>query len=115
MTQKMSLTMGGPAFGYNGPISVVVWYDTIYQTFCFVPFEIPEGTLHGVVTDRGGKPVAWEQVIAVAGGVKYRTFTNARGEYRFPTKFAGPIDIRVGGVAQRLPQLEPEKSIDFRM
>ena len=107
--------MGGPAFGYTGPINMAVYYDTVYQTFVFKPFEIPSATLHGVLMNSAGKPMAGIEIIAIAGGVHYRTFTNAKGEYRFPSKFTGPIDLQVGAVTKRLPQIEPEKSIDFRL
>ena len=111
----MSLTVGGPAFGYTGPQNMDVYYDTLYKTFVFVPFELSAETLHGLVMSSAGKPAAGRLVIATAGGVKYRTYTNARGEYRFPSKFTGPIDLQVGSAAQHLPQFEPGKSIDFRL
>jgi hypothetical protein len=114
-TQKMSLTMGGPAFGYSGPINMAVYYDTLYQTFVFRPFDIPSGTLRGVVMSSTRKPIAGQEVIAFVGGVKYRTYTNVNGEYRFPSKFAGPINLQAGAVSQRLPRVEPGKSIDFRL
>jgi hypothetical protein len=112
--QKTSLTMGGPAFGYTGPANIAVYYDTLYKTFAFVPFEILGDTLHGVVLRSNGKPRAGQVVTAIAGGIKYRTFTNAKGEYRFPRELSGPIQLRAGNVAQRIPQLEPVKSIDFK-
>lgn len=114
-TQKMSLTMGGPAFGYTGPTNMAIYFDTLYQTFVFVPFEIPTGTLHGVVMSDTGRPIAGQEVNATVRGVEYRTYTDANGEYRFGSKFTGPIDLRVGAVAQRLRRLEPRKSIDFKL
>jgi hypothetical protein len=112
--QKMSLTMGGPAFGYTGPVNMAVYYDTLYKTFAFVPFEISGAGLHGVVSSTDGKPRAGQAVTAVAAGIKYRAFTNAVGEYRFPSEIAGPIILQAGNVVQQLPQVQSDMSIDLQ-
>jgi len=38
--------MGGPAFGYKGPINVGVHYGPIYQMFAFRLFDLPSEDLH---------------------------------------------------------------------
>jgi hypothetical protein len=112
--QKMSLTIGGPAFGYAGPVNLAVYYDTLYQTFVFVPFEIAASSLHGVVLSNAGKPRAGQAVTAIAGDVKYRTFTNSAGEYRFPNEVAGAVVLQAGNIVQHLPQIPPDRSVDLR-
>jgi hypothetical protein len=112
--QKMSLTMGGPSFGYAGPTNIAVYYDTTYKTFAFVPFEISGASLHGTVLRDDGKPRVGQPVSVMARGITYRTFTNTRGEYRFPAGLSGTLVVRAGNVAQPLRQLDATKSIDFR-
>jgi hypothetical protein len=113
--QKASLTMGGPAFGYTGPANMDVYYDTLYMTFAFVPNELSPDALHGVISSSQGKPVIGQLVTATAGGVKYRTYTNAKGEYHFSGQFPGPIDLQTGSTALHLPVLEAGKSVDLRL
>ena len=114
-TQKMSLTIGGPAFGYNGPGFVAVYYDTLYKTFAFWPFDISADTLHGVIMNGAKKPLAAQQVSATVQGTMYRTYTNSLGEYRFPKEVTGPVELYVGGVSQKLPRVDPNISVDFRL
>ena len=63
-TQSISVTIGGPAFGYTGPTDMAAYYDQIYQTFAFAPVVAQPGTLRGVVMSRAGKPIAGQEVIA---------------------------------------------------
>ena len=113
--QKATLIMGGPAFGYTGPANMDVYYDTLYMTFAFVPNELSPDALHGAVSSSQGKPVVAQLVTATAGGVKYRTYTNAKGEYHFSKQFPGPIDVQTGSTALHLPGLEAGKSVDLRL
>jgi hypothetical protein len=113
--QKASLAMGGPAFGYTGPANMDVYYDTLYMTFAFVPNELSPDALHGTISSSQGKPAVGQLVTAAAGGVKYRTYTNAKGEYHFSRQFAGPIDVQAGSAALHLPGLEAGKSVDLRL
>jgi hypothetical protein len=48
---------------------------------------------HGVVLNGAGRPAAWQLVTATAGGITYRTSTNANGQYHFSGKFTGPITV----------------------
>ena len=107
--------MGGPAFGYTGPANMDVYYDTAHMTFAFVPNELSPDALHGAISSRQGKPVIGQLVTASAGGVKYRTYTNAKGEYHFSRQFSGPIDVQTGSTALHLPGLEAGKSVDLRL
>ena len=101
-TQSISVTVGGPSFGYAGPTDIAVYYDVIYQTFAFRPVQAATPALHGRVLSRAGEIEAGQEVIAVANGTKYRTFTNTKGEYRFFSEMSGPIEIQVGGITQRV-------------
>ena len=112
--QKMSLTMGGPAFGYTGPTNMAVYYDTLYKTFAFAPFELSTPSVHGVILGSDGKARAGQSVTAMADGVKYHTFTNANGEYRFPSTITGSVVLHTGNAVQRLPTAAQSQSVDFR-
>ena len=111
--QKMSMTLGGPAFGYTGPNNMDVYIDTIYNTFAFVPNELSAQALHGVVSS-GGKPVGGRLVTATAGRVKYRTFTNAHGKYRFSAQLKGPVVVQAGTASRKVPNATATQSVDFR-
>lgn len=84
-TQSASATVGGPAYGYNGPTVMQVYIDTIYHTFAFalVPVELQEVGVKGKVATAAGKPMPAAEVILVEKGIKHRTFTNAKGEFVF--------------------------------
>jgi hypothetical protein len=47
------------------------------------------------------------------GGGTYRSFTNAKGEYRVYGKIAGPATIRAGGITQNLTAIEPNRSVEL--
>ncbi len=38
-TQIAALTMGGPAYGYSGPILITAYWDNIYSSFMFAYTE----------------------------------------------------------------------------
>lgn len=113
-TQSISVTIGGPAFGYTGPTDMAVYYDQVYQTFAFAPVVAQPRVLHGVIMSNDRKPIAGQEVIATVAGVKHRTYTNANGEYHFPSRFVGTIDLQAGGLRQRLPEALSSESIDLR-
>ena len=106
--ESASVTIGGPSFGYTGPTNIQVYFDVLYKTFLFVP--VGSGlapSLQGVVIRNSKRAVGGTEVVVVANGVKYRTFTNAKGEYRIFDKISGPVQVQVGGVTKRLPLLTP--------
>jgi hypothetical protein len=101
-SQTASFTLGGPSFGYEGPIGVDVYYDTLYKTFMFA-FP-PEGTAlrtSGVVRYATQGPIAGREVRLRAGGKTYRTFTNHRGEYRFYGTPLTGMEVQVKGIGKR--------------
>jgi hypothetical protein len=113
--QSASVTIGGPSFGYTGPTDIAVYYDLDYQTFAFAPFQGALKSLHGTVTSQAGTPLRGQEVIAVAGGTKYRTFTNARGEYRFFDRIVGPVELHAGALHLQVPKVESGKTIDLHL
>ncbi|HEY6990291.1 MAG TPA: carboxypeptidase-like regulatory domain-containing protein [Bryobacteraceae bacterium] len=108
--ESAAVTVGGPAFGYTGPTDMGVYYDTRYKTFLFAPVT---GTiqLRGLVKSSSGKKASGQEVLVTANGKRYRTFTNANGEYRIPEKIAGPVQVRVGRVTKQVAQ--PGASLDI--
>lgn len=113
-TESAAVTVGGPAFGYTGPTNMRVYYDVLYKTFLFVPIE-PEiqPVLQGRVMSSSGKAVGGKEVIVVANGVKHRTFTNAKGEYRIFERISGPLRLQVDAVRKQLSPLQPGKKADI--
>jgi hypothetical protein len=94
-TQQASVTVGGPAFGYTGPTDVLVYWDTIFQSFMFsFPTESPSAS--GTVIDSAGNPVPDEAVTLAMGGITLSTFTNSRGQYSFYGAAPGQGMVAVG-------------------
>lgn len=112
--ESAAVTIGGPAFGYSGPTDMAIYYDTLYKTFLFAPID---GTLklalRGLVKSRSKKAISGKEVILMANGVKYRTFTNAKGEYRIFGKISGPLQLQVDGVKKRLSTRRPPKKANI--
>jgi hypothetical protein len=113
-SESATVTVGGPAFGYTGPTDMAVYYDVIYKTFMFAPIATAP-SFKGVVLDRAGTALAAREVIVEANGVRKRTFTNARGEYRIIGNISGPIRLQVGKTIKELPQLPATRRMDIQM
>jgi hypothetical protein len=84
-TQSASLTLVCPSIGYTGPTLFQVYWDVLYGTFLFVPFDPTSMEIiqHGTVTDARSKPVAAAPINLEYDGRTYHTFTTAGGTYRF--------------------------------
>jgi hypothetical protein len=98
-TQSATVTIGGPAFGYNSPdVDVWVYWDTIYNSF-FFSFPPPGTTASasGTIFDHTGRPASQVKVTLWAGPKEFTTFTNARGEYRIYGAAAGRSTLSVEG------------------
>jgi putative hemolysin len=97
-TESASLVIAGPAFGYTGPIDLLVYWDTIYHTFLFA---FPSATLpivaSGTVLDNLGQPVGNTAVTLTAGSLTLSTFTGLTGDYRFYNAPAGQAKITISG------------------
>jgi hypothetical protein len=115
-TQTASVTVGGPSFGYTGPTDIAVYYDRIYQTFMFqalAPGAAPR--VKGLVTNQAGRPVANAEVTVTSHGVSYRSYTDARGEYRVFGDFAGPVTVHSGSTSLSIPKLSEGQSVDLKV
>ncbi len=100
-TQSASVTVGGPSYGYTGSTTMQVFYDTLYKTFVFRPLAggaIP--SVIGTVRSLGKKPVAGKEIVLIADGVSYRTFTDANGDYRIfgKTGREKKLQLQVDGI-----------------
>ncbi|HEX8503560.1 MAG TPA: carboxypeptidase-like regulatory domain-containing protein [Pyrinomonadaceae bacterium] len=112
-SESASVTVGGPSFGYTGPTDMAVYYDSLYKTFAFAPVQGTVPALKGSVRGANGRPAAGREVTVFANGVKYRAFTNARGEYRVYGRLSGPLEIKAGGAAKRLPGVPANRVADL--
>jgi hypothetical protein len=81
-TQSASVTVGGPAYGYSGPTDILVYWDTLFNSFMFA-FATGNPAVSGTITDSAGNPVAGEAVTLTIGGETLTTFTGASGGYGF--------------------------------
>jgi hypothetical protein len=84
-TQTAALTLVCPSVGYTGPTIFQVFWDVVYGTFLFMPYDPSTmSVMHsGVVLDRGGKPLAGAPVNFSYNGHTFHTFTTSSGRYRF--------------------------------
>ncbi|MEW5251154.1 hypothetical protein [Microbulbifer discodermiae] len=82
-SESASVSVRSPSSDYEGPTSILLYYDVIYKTFAFVPAP-PGGVppLEGSIVSLSGQPVSSKEVVVTVGGIDYRTFTDAQGEYR---------------------------------
>jgi hypothetical protein len=94
-TQQASVTIGGPAFGYTGPTDILVYWDTVYQSFMF-SYATVSPSVSGTVTDSAGNPVPNQAMTLTVGGITLSTFTNSRGQYNFYGATPGQGTIAVG-------------------
>jgi hypothetical protein len=91
-SQSATVVVGGPAFGYTGPTDVLVYWDTIYNSYMFA-FVSEAPSASGIIQDKAGKPVAHQAVTLAAGTRTFNTFTDTKGQYRFYRTPAGPAKV----------------------
>ncbi len=101
-TQTASVTVGGPAFGYTGQTDVMVYWDTIFNTFMFA-FPTEPAAATGALADQSGKPLAFKPVTLTVGGRKFSTFTDAKGEYRIYRAAPGQGVVTAEGKTFNVP------------
>jgi len=94
-TQSATVTVGGPAFGYTGPTDVLVYWDSVYDSFMFA-FATGTSAASGSLTDKSGKPIAQAPLTLNVGEETFSTFTDAQGNYRFYGAPNGPGTISAG-------------------
>jgi hypothetical protein len=110
-TESATVTITGPGYGYQGPTDMAVYYDVLYKTFLFAPVPTGSPSFLGSVSTSTGKPVSGKEVIVVANGVTYHTFTNAKGQYRVFGNISGPVQLKVDKVTKQLPPQTREGKI----
>ena len=91
-----TVVVGGPSLGYTGPIDVVIYWDTVFNTFMFA-FPAEPAIASGTFIDIEGRPVANTPIALVVGTHTVRTFTGPNGAYRFYGAPTGPGKISVDG------------------
>jgi hypothetical protein len=116
-TQTASLTIGGPAYGYNGVTAVAVYRDTVYNTFAFVfvpPSSLEVAVKGTIKTAAGTSLMPPEEVTLIEKGITHHTVTNPKGEYAFYGNITGPVTIQAAGKTEKVPQSrEPRPAVDF--
>ena len=116
-TESATFSIGGPAYGYPGPTSLCVYFDTLYKTFAFdlVPPTALQLAVKGTLTDAAWSPQSYAEVALVDKGVRQFPFTNDKGEYRFYGTISGPATIEAEGVRpEAVPPLRQPASVDIR-
>jgi hypothetical protein len=106
-TQSASFTIGQPAFGYAGPTNLLVYWDTLFQSFVFTfnPLTSESASVSGTVTDSSGKPVANQPLSIELPGLRLRTITDATGRYKVtfaPLAAAQQGTLKVGSTSVTL-------------
>ncbi|SRR6266498_2899118 len=113
-TESASVTVGGPAYGYTGPTDLTVYYDVIYKTFLFAPIDTTlRPALRGSVKNTSGNGLGGKEVIVIANGTIYRTFTNAKGEYHIYGNLSGPLFIHADSAWKLIPRIPLNKKVDI--
>ena len=84
-TQSASATIACPSVNYTGPTFMQVYWDSLYGSFVFVPYDLSTAAIlqQGTVTDAANKPLAGQQIDLTVAGKKYHTITGPNGAYRF--------------------------------
>jgi hypothetical protein len=80
-SQSAEVTVGGPAYGYNGPTDVVVYWDRNYNVFMFA-FAPEPPVIVGTLLNTDGTPIPHKGLEFTIDGRTLTTFTNQHGEYR---------------------------------
>ena len=109
-TESAALTITGPSFGYAGPTAYRVYLDSMYKTFVFIPLDPGSFLASGRLVSRN-TPLKQQEVIAVVGGERYKTWTNSRGEYYIYAPKANSIEIRAAGKSQRFTSIPQTKKL----
>lgn len=83
-TSSAAATLSCPGTGYTGSIQMLVYWDTIYGSFLFVPAssDLRLTVLQkGSVVDLAGKPAAGQLISLSYGNSEYHTLTSQKGEF----------------------------------
>jgi hypothetical protein len=105
-SEKASVKITGPSFGYTGPTNMAVYYDTLYKTFMFVPIDYP-AALSGMATNTAGQLLINEPISLQLNGVTYNTLSGRDGAYQFFDLPSGTAAVNVRGTQRSLPVTHP--------
>jgi hypothetical protein len=114
-TETAAATISGPSFGYTGPTQMKVFFDTVYRTFAFHPFTGAAVSLRGRMLSPTGRPLAGEEVTVIAGRQRFRTYTDANGNYAVPWELQGPVTVEAVGIRRTLQAVEPNQSLELQL
>jgi hypothetical protein len=112
-SETARVTVGGPSFAYSGPTNMAVYYDVLYKSFLFVPFEGALLSVDGILSSQSSKDVAGKEVVLVSDGVTHRTFTNARGEFRFFGAPGSRMQLKVDGASADVTPISDTVAIEL--
>ena len=112
-SETARVTIGGPSFAYSGPTIMAVYYDVLYKSFLFVPFQGAHVSVEGALSSRSNKDVAGKEVLLISDGVTYRTFTDGRGEFRFFGTPGSRMQLKVDGVREDVTPLSDAITIEL--
>lgn len=113
-SEAATATIGGPSFGYNGPTDLEVYYDKIFKTFSFRFMEGKPIALRGLLTNAARKPLPGKEVVLIASGVRYRTYTDRNGNYRFFGVRGSAKVMAPNTPSVAIPTLGPSKKVDLQ-
>lgn len=102
-SQSATVSIGGPAYGYQGQTDLMVYWDSIYNSFLFAFPTVPY--FHaGRLLDAHGVARAGQKVSLKVNGKTYQTYTDPNGEYRFydasKTTVSGTGTLAIGHESQ---------------
>jgi hypothetical protein len=110
-TQSAQASIACPSPAYTGPQEMDVYWDSVYGSFVFVPYQSSQEAVvqSGQVIDSAGNKVGGAPVTLNYAGKVYRTFTGRDGTY----KFVAPVgkvaalpntaQVTVRGVSSNVP------------
>lgn len=79
--------------------TVEVYCDVVFGTFAFRSIgstSIPQ--FHGIATDANGAPLISKDIVLTSSGHRYRTKTNAKGEFFFRAETIKPGPVQIKGL-----------------
>jgi hypothetical protein len=91
-TQSASVTVGGPAFGFAGSSDVLVYWDSIYNSFMFAFAPIAAN-----IVSANEKAAPHQALALVAAGKTFTTSARADGTYRFYGVPSGQANLLIEG------------------
>jgi hypothetical protein len=94
--QSASASIFAPSSSYTGPIVLLAYWDSMYNSFMFA-FPTGAPSASGSILDNLGHPVAHKAVALTVGPNKLTGFTDSNGEYQFYNPLSGQGVLSVDG------------------